>query len=171
MEDNPAVQLICVEIENPEFVQLLNDIREFDWKVVNRLRREDMARVASTGFQFQNKGLENQRMELKSFLLEHPSCMASEFEMILSKLNIFGRLIAMKKMAVVEEEAKKDKEKSKKQKRIKYEKPKPKVIEIEEEEEESEPEAVEEEVEEDEEEDDIHQKNINRLRRRTVGFE
>ena len=171
MEDNPAVQLICVEIENPEFVQLLNDIREFDWKVVNRLRREDMARVASTGFQFQNKGLENQRMELKSFLLEHPSCMASEFEMILSKLNIFGRLIAMKKMAVVEEEAKKDKEKSKKQKRIKYEKPKPKVIVIEEEEEESEAEAVEEEEEENEEEDDIHQKNINRLRRRTRGLE
>ena len=155
MEDNPAVQLICVEIENPEFVALLNDIREFDWKVVNRLRREDMARVASTGFQFQNKGLENQRMELKSFLLEHPSCMASEFEMILSKLNIYGRLIAMKKMAVVEKEAQKDKAKSKKQKRIKYEppKPKPEVIEIEEEEEsEHEYEEVEEEVEEEKEE-------------------
>ena len=155
MEENPAVQLIYVEIENPEFVDLLSDIREFDWKVVNGLRREDMARVGSTGLKFQNKGLENQRMELKSFLLEHPSYMASKFEMILSKLNIFGRFIAMKKMAVVEKEAEKDKAKSKKQKRIKYEKPKPKseVIEIQEEEEESESEPEYEEVEEGEKEE------------------
>ena len=123
---------------------------------MNKLRREDIARVRSTIFKFQNKGLENQHMGLKSFLLEHPSCMASEFEMILSKLNIFGLLIAMKKMAVVESEAEKDRAKSKKQKRIKYEKPKPKpeVIEIEEEdEEEPEPEESEPEYEEVKEEE------------------
>ena len=149
MEDSPAVQLIAVEIEHPEFAALINDIREFDWRIVNRLRKEDLARVHSTGFEFKNKGLENQRMELKSFLLDHPSCMASDFEMIISKLNIFGRLIAMKKMAVVEKEAKKDRKQTKKQKRIKHEKPK--VIVIEEEEEEEEKKEEEEERKEDEE--------------------
>ena len=135
MEDTPAVQMIAVEIEHPEFALLLNDIREFDWRLINRLRKEDLARVHSTGFEFKNKGLENQREELKSFLLDHPSCMASDFEMVLNKLNIFGYLIAQKKMAVVRKEAAKDRKQSKKQKRIKHEKPKVIVIEEEEEEE------------------------------------
>ena len=95
MEDSPAVQLIAVEIQNPEFVPLLNDIRDFDWKIVNRLRKEDLARIHSTGFTFRTKGLENQKMEFKSFLLEHPSVMASDFEMIISKLNIYARMLTL----------------------------------------------------------------------------
>ena len=93
MEDSPATQLIAVEIEYPEFATLINDIRDFDWKIINKLRREDLARVASTGLKFTTKGVENQRMELKTFLFEHPSCMASDFEAIISKLTIFTSLI------------------------------------------------------------------------------
>ena len=137
MEETPAVQLIAVEIEHPEFATLLNDIREFDWKLINRLRKEDLARVHATGFMFANKGLENQKQELKTFLLQHPSCMASDFEMIMSKLNIFGYLIAQKKTEVVKKEAEKEKTRTKKTKTIKHEKPKlpPKVIVIDDEEE------------------------------------
>ena len=94
MEDSPAVQLIAVEIQNPEFATLLNDIRDFDWKVVNRLRKEDLARIQSTGFHFKSKGIENQKQEFKTFLFEHPSVMASDLEMIIYKLNVFSRLIA-----------------------------------------------------------------------------
>ena len=138
MEETPAVQLIAVEIEHPEFAQLINDIREFDWKLINRLRKEDLARVCATGLQFKNKGVENQREELKSFLLEHPSCMASDFEMIMSKLNVFAFLIAQKKMEVVKNEEEKEKKRMKKTRAIKHEKPKlpPKVIVIDEEEDE-----------------------------------
>lgn len=93
---NPATQLIAVEIEHPEFVQLLNDIRDFDWPIINRLRKVDLDRVASTGFRFSSKGLENQRMELKQFLFNHPSCMASDFEMIVNKLLIFSQLWSSK---------------------------------------------------------------------------
>ena len=93
MEDSPAVQLIAVEIQNPEFATLLNDIRDFDWKVVNRLRKEDLARIQTTGFQFRSKGIENQKQEFKSFMFEHPSCMASDLETIIYKLNVFSRLI------------------------------------------------------------------------------
>ena len=95
MEDTPAVQLIAVEIQNPDFVPLLNDIRDFDWKIVNRLRKEDITRIHSTGFNFRTKGLENQKMEFKSFLFEHPSVMASDFEMIISKLNIYARMLTL----------------------------------------------------------------------------
>ena len=94
MEDSPAVQLIAVEIQNPEFVTLLNDIRDFDWKIVNRLRKEDITRIRSTGFTFKSKGLENQKQEFKSFLFDHPSVMASDLEMIISKLSVFARLVA-----------------------------------------------------------------------------
>ena len=136
MEETPAVQLIAVEIEHPEFATLLNDIRDFDWKIINRLRKEDLARVHSTGFQFANKGTENQKQELKTFLLQHPSCMASDFEMIMSKLNIFGYLIAQKKMEVVKKETEKEKKRTKKTKTIKHEKPKVIVIDDKEEEDE-----------------------------------
>ena len=92
MEDSPAAQLIAVELEYPEFAELLNDIRDFDWKLINRLRKEDLARVASAGFKFATKGPDNQKMELKNFLFNHPSCMASDLEMIICKVAIFARL-------------------------------------------------------------------------------
>ena len=91
--ESPAAQLIAVEIEYPEFATLLNDIRDFDWKMINKLRREDLARVASTGFKFRTKGKESQQKEFASFLIAHPSVMASDFEMIISKLQIFARLV------------------------------------------------------------------------------
>ena len=98
-EESPATQLIAVELENPEFAELLNDIRDFDWKLINKLRKEDLARVASTGFRFASKGLENQRMELKNFLFNNPACMASDLEMIICKLSIFARLLSSKRTA------------------------------------------------------------------------
>ena len=94
MEDSPAVQLIAVEIQYPEFAALINDIRDFDWKIVNHLRKEDLARIQSTGYHFKSKGIENQKQEFKSFLFEHPSCMASDLEMIIYKLNVFARIVS-----------------------------------------------------------------------------
>ena len=105
MEDSPAVQLIAVEIQNPEFSSLLNDIRDFDWKVVNRLRKEDLARIQSTGFHFKSKGIENQKQEFKTFLFEHPSVMASDLEMIIYKLNVFSRLITRASTQATQEPA------------------------------------------------------------------
>ena len=165
MDLTAAAQLIAVEIEHPEYANLLNDIREFDWKLVNRLRKEDMARVHSTGFQFRNKGLDNQRKELQTFLLEHPSCMASDFEMIIQKLNIFGHIIAELRMEELNKTAKK------KPKRKALKAPKPKVIEISEEEEDQSEDFVPEEDEEEAEEEDLHEKNINRLRSRSKGLD
>ena len=101
MEDSPAAQLIEVEFGHPEFAELLNDIRDFDWGIINKLRKTDLERVSSTGFKFVTKGLENQRMELKQFLFNHPSCMASGFETIMDKLKLFARLCKPKITPVV----------------------------------------------------------------------
>ena len=132
MEDSPAVQLIAVEIQNPEFASLLNDIRDFDWKTVNRLRKEDLERIKFTGFTFKSKGLENQKQEFKSFLFEHPSCMASDLEMIIFKLNVFKRLYAQAQLPTVTvEEVQKPIRHQKSPKKSK--KPKKQVIVIEEE--------------------------------------
>ena len=96
MEDTPAAQLIAVCLEYPEFNQLLSDIRDFDWKIINKLRREDLARISSTGFKFSTKGIESQRKEVQSFLLNNPACMASDLELIIGKLNIFRHMIGAK---------------------------------------------------------------------------
>ena len=137
--ESPAAQLIAVEIEYPEFATLLNDIRDFDWKIINKLRREDLARVASTGFRFRTKGKESQQKELASFLIEHPSVMASDFEMIISKLQIYARLIGQQPKQTTAPAITHDKKK-----------PKKKVIVVEEEEDED---YVPSEPEEDSEED------------------
>ena len=142
MEESAAAQLIEVEIDHPEYAIILNDIREFDWKIINKLRKEDIARVARTGFTFKNKGLDNQKQELKTFLLEHPSTMSSDFEGIITKFNIFGRIIGEQRMKELNESVKK---KQPKKRAIKYE---PKVEEVEEEDEEFVPEEEEEEEEE-----------------------
>ena len=155
-----AAQLIAVEIEHPEYATLINNIREFDWKLINKLRKEDIARIQATGFTFVNKGLDNQRKEFQSFLLEHPSCMSSDFEIIIKKLNIFGEIIAQQRMGELNKAVKK---KQPKRKAIKYTKPKVEEVEEEEEDEEFVP-------EEEEEEEDLHQKNINRLRRRSSNY-
>ena len=89
MEDF-ASTLIKMELKHPEIVNLLNDIRDFDWKMVSKLRKQDLQRVARTGFHFSTTGIESQRQELKAFLIAHPSCMGSDFEIILNKLQIFG---------------------------------------------------------------------------------
>ena len=139
VEESPAAQLIAVEIEYPEFASLINDIRDFDWKMINKLRREDLARIASTGFRFRTKGKESQQKEFASFLIEHPSVMASDFEMIISKLQIFARLIGQQPKQTAAPAITHDKKK-----------PKKKVIVVEEEEDED---YVPSEPEEDTEED------------------
>ena len=93
MEQSPEVQLIAAEIELPELAQVINDIREFDWKVVNKLRKEDLGRIAELGFQFKNKGVENRRQEFRAFLLEHPTIMSENFEHLIRKLKVFAELM------------------------------------------------------------------------------
>lgn len=138
-DESPASHLIAIELEIPEFATLINDIRDFDWKMINKLRREDLARVASTGFRFRTKGKESQQKEFASFLIEHPSVMASDFEMIISKLQIFARLIGQQPKQTAAPAITHDKKK-----------PKKKVIVVEEEEDED---YVPSEPEEDSEED------------------
>ena len=116
--ESPASQLIAVDIEYPEFATLLNDIRDFDWKMINKLRSEDLARVASTGFMFKTKGKESQRKEFASFLLEHPSVMASDFEMIISKLQIYARLIGQQPKQTSAPAITQDKQKPKKSRKV-----------------------------------------------------
>ena len=116
--ESPAAQLIAVEIEYPEFATLINDIRDFDWKIINKLRKEDLARVASTGFRFNTKGKVSQQKELASFLIEHPSVMASDFEMIINKLQIYARLIGQQPKQTTRPAIKHEKQKPKKKKII-----------------------------------------------------
>ena len=142
-DESPASNLIAIELEVPEFATLLNDIRDFDWKMINKLRREDLARVASTGFRFRTKGKESQQKELASFLLEHPSVMASDFEMIISKLQIFAHLIGQQPKQTTAPAITHDKKK-----------PKKKVIIVEEEEDED---YVPSEPEEEDTEEDIRE--------------
>ena len=96
MFDTPEMQLIAAEIELPGLAQVINDIREFDWKIINKLRKEDLERIAGVGFQFKNRGIENRRQEFRAFLLEHPTLMSENFEHLMRKLSAYSRLLAVK---------------------------------------------------------------------------
>ena len=99
MFDTPEMQLIAAEIELPGLAQVINDIREFDWKIINKLRKEDLERIAGVGFQFKNRGIENRRQEFRAFLLEHPTLMSENFEHLMKKLSAYSRLLAVKNEA------------------------------------------------------------------------
>ena len=96
MFDTPEMQLIAAEIELPGLAQVINDIREFDWKIINKLRKEDLERIAGVGFQFKNRGIENRRQEFRAFLLEHPTLMSENFEHLMKKLSAYSRLLTVK---------------------------------------------------------------------------
>lgn len=104
--DSPEFQLIAAEIELPALAQVLNDIREFDWKIINRLRKEDLDRVAGVGFQFRNRGIENRRQEFRAFLLEHPSLMSENFEHLMRKLSAYSQLLTVKNAETESEQRK-----------------------------------------------------------------
>ena len=91
-EESSVAQLIVTEINHPEVARIINDIRDFDWAIISKLRKTELDRVKATGFQFVTEGPISQKEELKSFLLSHPSCMASNFEKIISKLTLFGKI-------------------------------------------------------------------------------
>ena len=70
---NSAIALMKAEIADEYIVVMLNDIR-------------DLNNIASTGFQFATRGVNNQHEEVRSFLLNHPSTMAADIDTIIIKL-------------------------------------------------------------------------------------
>ena len=82
------------EIADDSIAVLLNDIRAFDFSMVNKLTQTDLNKIASTGFQFSTRGVKNQREEVRSFLLNHPSTMASDIDTIIIKFRLYGQLLS-----------------------------------------------------------------------------
>ena len=56
-----------------------------------------MNNIASTGFQFATRGVKNQREEVRSFLLNHPSTMAADIDTIIIKFRLYGQLLSESK--------------------------------------------------------------------------
>ena len=69
------------EIADEYIVVMLNDIR-------------DLNNIASTGFQFATRGVKNQREEVRSFLLNHPSTMVANIDTIIIKFSLYGQLLS-----------------------------------------------------------------------------
>lgn len=82
------------EIADDSIAVLLNDIRAFDFSMVNKLTQTDLNKIASTGFQFSTRGIKNQREEVRSFLLNHPSTMAADIDTIIIKFRLYGQLLS-----------------------------------------------------------------------------
>ena len=82
------------EIADEHVAVVLNDIRAFDFTLVNKLTQRDLNNIASTGFQFGTRGVKNQREEVRSFLLNHPSTMAPDIDTIIIKFRLYGQLLS-----------------------------------------------------------------------------
>ena len=68
-----AIAIMKAEIADEYIVVMLNDIRAYDFALVNKLTQRDLNNIASTWFQFATRGVNNQHEEVRSFLLNHPS--------------------------------------------------------------------------------------------------
>ena len=89
-----AIALMKAEIADEHIAVMLNDIRAFDFALVNKLTQRDLNNIASTGFQFATRGVKNQREEVRSFLLNHPSTMAADIDTIIIKFRLYGQLLS-----------------------------------------------------------------------------
>ena len=89
-----AIALMKAEIADEHVAVMLNDIRAFDFALVNKLTQRDLNNIASTGFQFATRGVKNQREEVRSFLLSHPSTMAADIDTIIIKFRLYGQLLS-----------------------------------------------------------------------------
>ena len=89
-----VITLMKAEIADEDIAVLLNDIRAFDFTMVNKLTQSDLMKIANTGFQFATRGVKNQREEVRSFLLNHPSTMASDIDTIINKFRLYGQLLS-----------------------------------------------------------------------------
>ena len=89
-----VITLMKAEIADDSIAVLLNDIRAFDFSMVNKLTQTDLNKIASTGFQFSTRGIKNQREEVRSFLLNHPSTMAADIDTIIIKFRLYGQLLS-----------------------------------------------------------------------------
>ena len=89
-----AIALMKAEIADEHVAVMLNDIRAFDFTMVNKLTQSDLMKIANTGFQFATRGVKNQREEVRSFLLSHPSTMASDIDTIINKFQLYGQLLS-----------------------------------------------------------------------------
>ena len=88
-----AIALMKAEIADEHIAVMLNEIRAFDFALVNKLTQRDLNNIASTGFQFATRGVKNQREEVRSFLLNHPSTMAADIDTIIIKFRLYGQLL------------------------------------------------------------------------------
>ena len=92
----PSDQLVALmkaEITEPEMVSVLNTIRDYDPKIVGKFRKEDMTKLSQYGFIFSTQNLTNQREEIRSFLLAHPSCMGPDVDTIARNFYIYSKLL------------------------------------------------------------------------------
>ena len=78
-----AIALMKAEIADEHIAVMLNEIRAFDFALVNKLTQRDLNNIASTWFQFATRGVNNQHEEVRSFLLNHPSTMAADIDTII----------------------------------------------------------------------------------------
>ena len=90
---NSAIAIMKAEIADEYIVVMLNDIRAYDFALVNKLTQRDLNNIASTWFQFATRGVKNQREEVRSFLLNHPSTMAADIDTIIIKFRLYGQLL------------------------------------------------------------------------------
>ena len=88
-----AIAFMKAEIADEYIVVMLNDIRAYDFALVNKLTQRDLNNIASTWFQFATRGVKNQREEVRSFLLNHPSTMAADIDTIIIKFRLYGQLL------------------------------------------------------------------------------
>ena len=75
----------------------LNEYKSLKWgdgAAQNNLTQSDLNKIASTGFQFSTRGIKNQREEVRSFLLNHPSTMAADIDTIIIKFRLYGQLLS-----------------------------------------------------------------------------
>ena len=81
--------LIDIVFNDPDMVEALLDIQQFKLTALSRFSREDLEVLEESGFKFTSSFITQRRNELKTFLLQHPECMSSDYETLIDKITYY----------------------------------------------------------------------------------
>ena len=81
--------LIDIVFNDPDMVEALLDIQQFKLTALSRFSREDLEVLEESGFKFTTSFITQRRNELKTFLLQHPECMSSDYETLIDKITYY----------------------------------------------------------------------------------
>lgn len=85
--------LIQCCVEHPEVSDILQDIREFNKKDIDKITKTQLDQIESFGFHYNTKTVAGRREEIKAFVSENPCLMTKDCTQLVERFKILSNTL------------------------------------------------------------------------------